>query len=71
MKIEGLFPKESEYKQKMAEVLKEEEEIKQKLNSDRISYWGLIITKTFISSVDNSIRSFSKPLGFPILASGS
>lgn len=45
MKIDGLY-QEAEYKLKVAEVLKEEEGVKEQLNSDRISYWGQVIDDT-------------------------
>lgn len=45
MKIDGLYS-EPEYKQKVAEVLKEEADIKEQLNSDRLSYWAQVIDDT-------------------------
>ena len=45
MKIDGLYP-EAEYKQKVAEVLKEEQGVKEQLNSDRIAYWGQVVDDT-------------------------
>lgn len=45
MKIDGLYS-EPEYKQKVAEVLKEEAGIKEQLNSDRLSYWAQVIDDT-------------------------
>lgn len=45
MKIDGLYS-ETEYKQKVAEVLKEEAGIKEQLNYDRLSYWAQVIDDT-------------------------
>ena len=45
MKIDGLYS-ETEYKQNVAEVLKEEIGVKEQLNSDRIAYWGQVIDDT-------------------------
>jgi hypothetical protein len=58
MKIDGLY-QEEEYKQKVAEVLREEADIKEKLKSNRISYWEGVIDQTlnFASTV---FESFNK-----------
>jgi len=45
MKIDGLYSQ-AEYKEKVGAVLKEEENIKRQLNSDRLSYWSQVIDET-------------------------
>ncbi len=45
MKLAGLYSEE-EFKEKVKEVLKDEIDVKEILNSDRISYWGRVIDDT-------------------------
>lgn len=73
MKIDGLYSPE-EYKQKVSEILKEEVNIKDQLNSDRISYWGQVIDDilnfaTQILELFNSGDSYTKRMVLQILGS--
>ncbi len=73
MKIDGLYS-EAEYKQKVAEVLKEEADIKEQLNSDRLSYWAQVIDDTLsfatqVMELFNSKDPYVKRLVLQILGS--
>lgn len=73
MKIDGLYS-ELEYKQKVTEVLREEVDIKEKLNSNRISYWEGVIDQTLIFAetvfeLFNSKDPYVKRLVLQILGS--
>ena len=73
MKIDGLY-QESEYKQKVAEILREEVDIKEKLNSNRISYWEGVIDQTLnfaetVFELFNSKDPYVKRLVLQILGS--
>ena len=73
MKIDGLYS-ELEYKQKVSEVLREEVEIKEQLNSNRISYWEQVIDDTLnfstkVFELFNSDDPYVKRLVLQILGS--
>ncbi|MBI2085948.1 recombinase family protein [Candidatus Daviesbacteria bacterium] len=73
MKIDGLYS-EAEIKPKIAEILKEENEIKDQISSDRISYWGQVIDDTMsfatkIQELFNSKDPYVKRMVLQILGS--
>jgi len=73
MKIDGLYS-EDEYKQKKAAILKEEADIKEQLNSDRISYWEQMIDNTLefagnILELFNTGDDYTKRMVLQILGS--
>ena len=46
MKIDGLYATEADYKKRIGEILKEEVDVKERMNSDRLSYWEKVIDDT-------------------------